>query len=268
MGGPAAAPATEEVEPALPISVSAYADVETAFLCRGFVWGTHPIFTQNVDLDFDSGAFGRFGGYVWNLLSKSQASHADGQSYRFNETDYGLRYAYDLELAKDWTLVSGAVKQWVTFPGREHRYSNSVIDWQVFQSLRNPYLIPYWKMRYIYKPFHEFYWIVGMKRSFPLFIDGLELTADVFGDFGDARHCRNIFGPKPHDPTSNYHGGIQSLNFMLRLDYAVTSWMNVFASVSEYSIIDEDARRAVKARHNIDTARDIVWGCFGVSLSF
>ena len=132
------------------LSLNASADVETAYLCRGFVWDKHPIATQYLDLDFDSGVAGRFGAYVWDMLAKSPASHADGQSYRLNEIDYGLRYAYDLELAKDWTLVSGAAKQWVTFPGREHRGSNSVIDWQAFQSLRNPYLVPYWKMRFIY----------------------------------------------------------------------------------------------------------------------
>ena len=179
------------------LSLSASADVETAYLCRGFVWDKHPIATQYLDLDFDSGVAGRFGAYAWDMLAKSPASHADGQSYRLNEIDYGLRYAYDLELAKDWTLVSGTAKQWVTFPGREHRGSNSVIDWQAFQSLRNPYLVPYWKMRYIYKPFTEFYWIAGVKRTFPFFVEHLDLTLDFFGDLGDARHCRNLFGPKP-----------------------------------------------------------------------
>lgn len=250
------------------LSFSASADIETAYLCRGIVWDTHPIATHYFDLDFDSGVVGRFGGYVWDMLAKSPASHADGQSYRLNEIDYGLRYAYDLEIARDWTLVSGAAKQWVTFPGREHRTSNSVIDWQAFQALRNPYLVPYWKMRYIYKPFHEFYWIVGVKRSFPLFVDGLELTVDFFGDLGDARHCRNIFGPKPGEPSSNYHGGIQSLNVVVRLDYAVTDWMKVFAFVGEYSMIDEAGRRAVKARRDLDGIRDIAYGGCGLSVTF
>ena len=250
------------------LSVNAFADVETAFLCRGFVWDTHPISTQYLDLDFDGAPVGRFGAYTWGLLQKSPASHADGQSYRCNEIDYGLRYAYDLELAKDWVLVSGVVRQWVTFPGREHRCSNSVIDWQVFQSLRNPYLVPYWKMRYIYKPFEELYWIAGVKRSFPIVKDKLDLTLDFFGDFGDARHCMNIFGPKPHDPSSNYHGGIQSLNAVVRLDYHVAKHVNVFAFVAEYSVIDEAGRRALKARRDLDGIRDIVYGGVGLSLEF
>ena len=250
------------------ISVNAFADVETAFLCRGFVWDTHPISTQYLDFDFDAAPVGHFSAYTWGLLQKSPASHADGQSYRCNEIDYGLRYAYDLEFAKEWNLVSGVARQWVTFPGREHRCSNSVIDWQVFQSLRNPYLVPYWKMRYIYKPFVELYWIAGVKRSFPVVKDKLDLTLDLFGDFGDSRHCRNIFGPKPHDPSSNYHGGIQSLNAVVRLDYHVAEHVNIFAFVAEYSVIDEAGRRALKARRDIDGIRDIVYGGVGVSLEF
>lgn len=250
------------------LSFSASADIETSYLCRGIVWDTHPIATHCFDLDFDSGVVGRFGGYVWDMLAKSPSSHADGQSYRCNEIDYGLRYAYDLEIAEDWTLVSGAAKQWVTFPGREHRGSHSVIDWEAFQSLRNPYLVPYWKMRYIYKPFVECYWIVGAKRSFPLFVDGLDLTVDLFGDFGDARHCRNIFGPKPHNLSSNYHGGIQSLNLVIRLDYAVTDYLNVFAFVGEYSIVDEAGRRAIKARHDGEGIRDLAYGGCGLSFTF
>ena len=123
-------------------------------------------------------------------------------------------------------------------------------------------------MRYIYEPFVELYWIAGVKRSFPIVKDKLDLTLDLFGDFGDARHCRNIFGPKRHDPSSNYHGGIQSLNAVVRLDYHIIEHVNVFAFVGEYSLIDEAGRRALKARSDLDGIRDIVYGGVGVSREF
>ena len=165
--------AEDRVEASVPeephkwLSFSGFADVETAYLCRGFVWDTHPFSSQYADGTIDFGTFGRFSGYAWSMLSWSPASHVCDIHYRFSEIDYGLRYAFDLALAEDWKLTSGAAKQWVTFPGLGHSDSHSVIDWEAFQSLHNPYLTPYWKMRYIYKPFTEFYWIAGVKRTFP-----------------------------------------------------------------------------------------------------
>ena len=249
-------------------SLSAYADVETALLCRGLVWDTHPFSVQYVDGAIDLNRFGRFSAYTWNMLAWSPVSHSGTWRYRYSEIDYGVRYAYDLELAEDWTLNSGVAKQWVTFPGRDHRVSNSVIDWEAFQSLRNPYVVPYWRMRYIYKPFTELYWIVGLRRTFPLFVEGLDLTMDLFGDFGDARHCMNIFGPKPGDPHSSYRGGMQSINAVVRLDYRITEHFGLFAFAGYYGIILDDGRDAVDAMHNTDTRRDLAYGGGGVSFDF
>ena len=90
-------------------SMSAFADLESAYLCRGFVWDTHLLSSQYADGTMDLGPFGRISAYAWSMLSKSPASHADGQSCRFSEIDYGLRYAYDLALAEDWTLTLGVI---------------------------------------------------------------------------------------------------------------------------------------------------------------
>ncbi len=250
------------------LSFSAFVDVETAYVCRGFVFDTHPFAAQYVDGTANLGPFGRFSAYTWNLTSWSSVSHSGTWRYRPNETDYGLRYAYDLEMAEDWTLTSGVAKQWVTFPGREHRGSNTVIDWQAFQSLRNPYATPYWRMRYIYKPFSELYWVVGLKRSFPLFVDGLELTLDLFGDLGDARHCMNIFGPQPGHPHANYRGGMQSINVLVRLDYRLTDHLGVFAFAGYYGLVSDDARDAVNAMHHTDAQCDLAYGGAGLSLEF
>ena len=266
--------AEDRVEASVPeephkwLSFSGFADVETAYLCRGFVWDTHPFSSQYADGTIDFGTFGRFSGYAWSMLSWSPASHVCDIHYRFSEIDYGLRYAFDLALAEDWKLTSGAAKQWVTFPGLGHSDSHSVIDWEAFQSLHNPYLTPYWKMRYIYKPFTEFYWIAGVRRTFPFFVERLDLTLDLFGDLGDARHCRNLFGPKPGNPYSNYHGGIQSINAVVRLDYHITDYLGVFAFAGYYGLVSDDARHAVKAMHHVDATCDLAYGGVGLSVAF
>ena len=83
-------------------------------------------------------------------------------------------------------------------------------------------------------------------------LERLELTLDLFGDLGDARHCRNLFGPKPGNPHSNYHGGIQSINAVVRFDYHITDYLGVFAFVGYYGLVSDDARHAVKAMRHVD----------------
>ena len=46
------------------LSFSGFADVETAYLCRGFVWDQHPFSSQYADGTLDLGTFGRFSGYA------------------------------------------------------------------------------------------------------------------------------------------------------------------------------------------------------------
>ena len=105
-----------------------------------------------------------------------------------------------------------------------------------------------------------------MKRTFPLFIEGLDLTFDFFGDLGDGRHCRNLFGPKPGRPHSSYRDGLQSLNMVTRIDYRIADHVGVFAFVGVYSIVYEVARDAVKAMDN--GTRDIAYGGVGVAVDF
>ena len=70
------------------LSFSGFADVETAYLCRGFVWDTHPFSSQYADGTLNLGPFGRFSGYAWSMLSWSPASHVCDIHYRFSEIDY------------------------------------------------------------------------------------------------------------------------------------------------------------------------------------
>ena len=92
------------------LSFNAYADFETALLCRGFVWDTHPFSVQYAEGDIDLDRFGRFSAYTWNMLAWSPVSHSGTWRYRYSEIDYGVRYAYDLELAEEWALNTGVAK--------------------------------------------------------------------------------------------------------------------------------------------------------------
>ena len=247
-------------------SVHAFADVETAYICRGYVWDVRPYSAQFVDGELDLGPFGRIDASVWTMSALSGSGSSARMTRRaYAEADYFLRYSYDVVLAEDWRLVNGIGRQWVTNPG--YAGGHTVCDWQFMQSLKNPYLTPYWKVRSIHHPFNETYWIVGVKRGFSL-LEDLTLTVDFFGDLGDHRHYANLYGPKAGDSSRRYHGGLQALNLVFRLDYALTDNVGLFAFVGQFCLVSDDARRAVKDTKTPEARRDLTFGGIGLSLDF
>ena len=267
--GAEAATATAAIaeEPARKIlSFNASADVESAYICRGYVWDTRPYSAQSAEVEADFAPFGRVSAYAWSMSAMSGSGHSTPVRYAYNEIDYGLRYAYDWHITDDWTLVNGVAKQWVTNPGVRHG-GHSLIDWQWFGALKNPYIIPYWKLRYIRKPYQAAYWCVGVKRAFEL-TDDLSLTVDFFGDLGDSRHFGRLFGPKPDDPQSDYKAGLHALSLVFRLDYALTEHIGLFAFAGQFCLVSDDARDAIKATHTPEARRDLTYCGIGAQLNF
>ena len=245
-------------------SVSAFADVESAYICRGYVWDVRPYSAQFVDGAISLGDFGKVDAFIWSrsMMSGSGTS-ADMSRYAYSELDYFVRYSYAFELAEGWRLSNGIGRQWVTNPGE--RGGHTVTDWQFMQSLENAYLTPYWKVRAIQHPFNESYWIVGVRRGFSL-LEDLTFTVDFFGDLGDNRHFTKLYRPKAGG--GRYRGGLQALNLVLRLDYALMDHVGLFAFVGQFSVVHDDARSALKAMKVPEARRDLTYGGIGVSIDF
>ena len=245
--------------------VSAYADIETAYWARGVISDKKPYSAQFIDLSFDLNPFGRIGGYVWT----ASALATSGQSYTrrnaYNEFDYAVYYGYGLELAEDWTLETTIAKKWVVLPGyRPHVHSFS--EWDISQSLKNPYVTPYYLMRRAYHGQQWCYWEVGLTRSWK-FLEDFTFTATFFGEFGDSRHFAAQYGANPHG-NGRYSDGLMALNLLLRLDYAVTENFGIFAFVHQFDVVSSDARAALGASSKPETVKDLTIGGIGVQLNF
>ena len=258
----------EEVEPAASgrkwFSFSAYADVETAYLCRGRIYDTRPFAVQSASLETDLNPFGSVETTIWTYSPMSHDGFTGGVSrYAYAEIDYLLRYYYDIDFAEGWRLRNGFGRQWVTNPG--FRGGHTVCDWQALQILKTPWITPYWRLRIIRRPFDETYWVVGVKRSFDLMED-LSLTVDFFGDIGDRRHFTNIYGEKASG--RSWRGGLQALNLVFRLDYRLMDHMSLYGFVGQFCVVSDDARDAVKAASGPEMRRDITYGGAGVAIDF
>ena len=245
--------------------VSAYADIETAYWARGAIVDKRPYSAQFADLSFDLDPFGRIGGYAWSVSSLSKSGQSATRRNVYNEVDYGVYYGYGFELAEDWSLDTTVAKKWVTLPGyRPH--ANTISEWNVSQSLKNPYVTPYYLLRRAYNGQHWCYWEVGLTRSWK-FLEDFTFTATVFGELGDSRHFAAQYGANPHG-SGRYSDGLMALNLMLRLDYAVTEWLGVFAFVHQFDVVSSDARAALDASTTPESRKDLTIGGVGVALNF
>lgn len=248
------------------LSISAYADVETAYISRGYVWDTRPYSAQCAAGMVDFADFGKVEASVWTQSAMSgKGTSAKMSRYAYAEVDYLLRYYYDIEFTEGWRLRNGVGRQWVTNPG--YIGGRTLCDWQALQELNTPWITPYWRLRLIHKPIDEAYWCVGVKRSFEL-CDGLTFTANFFGDLGDNRHYRNLYGPNGTKPGASYHGGLQALNLVFRLDYRLFEHVGLFAFVGQFCLVSDDARDAAKAMDAREAKRDLTYGGGGVSIDF
>ena len=245
------------------LSVSAYADVESAYWARGAIVSKSPYSAQFAELDADLDPFGRIGGYAWSVSSMSRKGQAASRRNFYNEVDYATYYGYTLELTEGWALDSNVGPKWVTLPGY-HPHASTLFEWNVWQSLKNPYVTPYYLLRRFYRPTDMCYWDVGLTRSWEL-CDRLALTVTAFCEFGDSRHFKAQYGPRPG---GGYSNGLMALNLMLRLDYAVTDWMGLFAFVHQFDVMSDEARDALDANTNPESLKDLTMFGFGLTFRF
>lgn len=248
------------------LSFHAFADVETAYISRGYIWDSRPYSAQYADTVVDFDAFGRAEASIWTYTALSTEGHSAPMiRYAYAEIDYLLRYYYDLEIADGWRLQNGVGRQWVTNPG--YRGGHTLTEWQALQVLHNPWITPYWRLRVITKPINEAFWCVGVKRSFAL-TDDLTLTFDLSGDLGDSRHYRNLYGPRGGKPGAHYRGGLKDFNFVMRLDYALAEHVSIFGFVGQFFLVSSDARDAVKAMNAPEAKTELTFGGVGVAVDF
>lgn len=248
------------------LSFHAFADVETAYICRGYIYDTRPFSAQYAAAEVDLDKFGVIEPSIWTYSAMSSSGQSSSLTrYAYAEADYLLRYYYDIDFAEGWRLRNGVGKQWVTNPG--FRGGRTVIDWQALQVLQTPWLTPYWRLRVIRKPFQELFWVVGLKRSFSL-TDDLSLTLDLSGDLGDNSHYVNLYGPRGGVDGARYTGGLKDLMFVARLDYALVDHVSLFAFVGQFCLVSSDARDAIGSLSGPESRRDITFGGAGVAIDF
>jgi len=136
---------TNAVLSALIFTGGARAYFETAYASTSgkFVY-TNPVAEQYVDLAVQLGEYGRVRTDMW-LFSDMAGTRQDVHRRAFSCYEGTVVYGYDyaLDEVRQWTVDTNAGFLWDWLGGYK-KYAGIPLCWYAFQSLRNPYVIPYW----------------------------------------------------------------------------------------------------------------------------
>lgn len=250
-------------------SILVQPDVRSAYVTRGKVIEDRPIASVRFRGQLNLGDWGSPGIQSWDVCSLGNRRD-DVHRRAFNETDIGFYWHYNYSFSDDWMLSSEVVKYWVILPGyyepyRSRKTCATINEWRALQSLKNPYITPFYLLRRGVHPNDWMYIRAGVMRSFPLG-GGFTLTPQWYAENGNERHFERRYGPRQGG--GKYHSGMMSSNFLLELSWKATENLSFYATVHQFNIVSEDARRSVKAHSSPCMRRDLTVGIVGCRIKF
>ena len=212
----------------------------------------------------DLDAFGKIGIYNWDVSSLTDRRQ-DAHRRALYHTEYGPYWDYDLALTSGWTLHSGVLTCWTVYDGFKTAGANKCYWWTQFeQSLANPYLTPYYRLRRCTAGSDYFYARLGVRRKFTLW-RGLYFSTDVSLEGGNDRNQNRVFGKSADG--SSVGSGFYTLAPHFELGYAFGEHFTLYAWVEQYEVLG--SARSVNADYSYRCAHnDWTLGGLGLRIRF
>ena len=238
-------------------------EVRTTYVSLGKIVEDRPMQITSVRAGVDAGAFGRFGVRNWDVSSLTDRRD-DVHRHALYHTEFGPTWQYDLDIADEWRLRSDLTRSWTIYRGFDAEASNRTYHWyQLDQSLENPYLVPFWRMRKCFRGNDYFYFKAGVRRKFAV-IGDFSLTPSVYTEGGSSRDLRRVLGKRIGG--GDWYDGVSSVSFRMELDWRISDNVTAFAFAEQYEIVGGDARRTIRASSYRCAHGD--WTLGGVGLRF
>ena len=130
---------------------------------------------------------------------------------------------------------------------------------QLDQSLENPYLVPFWRMRRCFVGNDYLYVKLGVRRRIPVW-EGVYVTPSVFWEGGNRRNAKRVFGDV------GATGG--SLTFRVEVGWALSARVTAYAFVEQYEACGGATRDANDALGYACAHNDWTHGGVGVRMRF
>lgn len=240
-------------------------EIRSSYQSLGRILEDRPMQVTGVRAGYATESFGRFGIRNWDVSSLTDR-RADAHRHALYHTEFGPTWQYDAKFAEGWTLRNDVTYSWTIYRGFRHGKGDRTYRWaQIEQSLANPYITPYSRVRCCFHGNDYLYFRFGLRRRFPFF-DGFYCTPAIYMEGGSGRNQTRNFGRRSDGGKLN--DGISSMSGRLELGWRMDDNFTVFGYVEQYGVVGGDARHAnaknpYKCAHN-----DWTHGGIGIRMKF
>lgn len=215
-------------------------EIRSTYQSLGKIVEDRPMQVTCARAGVDAGAFGRFGVRNWDVSSLTDR-RADSHRHVLYHTEFGPTWQYALALAEGWKLTVDLTRSWTVYRGfRRGAGDRTYHWWQLDQSLDNPYLVPFWRMRKCFRGSDYFYFKAGVRRRFAL-TERFSLIPSVYVEGGSSSNQARVLGVKTNG--GEWRSGISSVSVRLEAVWRFDESVSTFVYVEQYGIVGSDERR-------------------------
>lgn len=240
-------------------------EVRSTYQSLGKIVEDRPMQVTNVRFGYDTGRFGRLGVRNWDVSSFTDRRH-DAHRHALYHFEFGPTWDFDVDLVDDWRLKTGLTRSWTMYRGFRNSKSDRTYHWwQIDQSLENPHVVPFYRLRKCFRGNDYFYFKVGLRRRFELF-DNVYFTPSVFAEGGSSRNFERVIGKRLDG--RRWNDRISSLSLRLELSWKYSETISFFAYVEQYGVVGSGARKTNDASAYRCAHNDWTHGGVGVRLRF
>ena len=242
-----------------PFFVDFAPEVRTTYQSIGKIVEDRPMQVTDLRAGYDAGAFGRFGVRNWDVSSLT-GRRDDVHRRALYHTEFGPTWDVRFALTDGWTLANDVTYSWTIYRGFDADAANKSYQWvQIDQSLENPFLVPFYRLRRCFVGNDYLYAKVGVRRRCP-FAETFYVTPSVYWEGGNRRNAARVFG----DMSAT--GG--AVTFRLEVGWAVAAQVTAYAFVEQYEVFGGDTRAANDALDYKCAHNDWTHGGVGVRMRF
>ena len=240
-------------------------EVRSTYQSLGKIVEDRPMQVTSVRFGYDTGGWGRFGIRNWDVSSLTDRRE-DAHRRALYHTEFGPTWQFGFEVAEDWKVTGDLTRSWTIYSGFENDSSNKTYHWwQLDQSLENPYLVPFYRVRKCFRGNDYFYFKTGVRRRFGL-SERLHLTPSVQVEGGSSRNQTRVLGQNPDG--GDWSCGVSSVSARLECGWRFCENFSAFVYVEQYEVIGSDEREAVDKSSYRPAHKDWTHGGVGIRLRF